>query len=148
MNNLSFSGAAAAISSVTGSSAGTSAPVTVPTAVADSVSGPAVQVSLASVAPSTSNPENPTSASVSATNSDTTASAAQPVPHAIRQLNHYLQSVNLELNYTQDPQGTHFVQVIDSKTHQVIRQIPDQVAIALAEDISLQMMSRAAGKNR
>ncbi len=71
---------------------------------------------------------------------------AAQVRRAVQQLNQYMQVVNRELNFTQDQAGTHFVQVIDPRTQQVLRQIPDKAAVALAEAIDAELMAHLAGK--
>lgn len=133
MGTLSIGGSTAGNITASGTTSGLPAPAPVPDPVPQT--SPAATVSLVSQAPQASAPS---------------PEPAQPaaVHQAVKQLNNYLQSVNLELNFTQDAQGTHFVQIVDTKTNQVVRQIPDKVAVALAEDINLQVMARAAGKSK
>ncbi len=150
MNNLSLAGNTAAAGLGTSSSSGlapvSSAPAPAPSATVQ----PAVQVNLVSLPPQNSAPAQPATAGSAASSSASSSQGPTPaqVQHAVQQLNQFLQSANFQLNFTQDNQGTHFVQIIDTQTHQVVRQIPDQVAVALAEDMSLQVMARAAGKTR
>ncbi len=150
MNNLSLAGNAAASGLSTSSSAGLAGTPPAPVPVGSSEVQPAVQVSLVSLPPSSSAaaPSSASGQSGSSPSSPSQAPTQAQVQHAVQQLNQFLQSANFQLNFTQDAQGTHFVQVIDTQTHQVVRQIPDQVAVALAEDMSLQVMARAAGKSR
>ncbi len=93
---------------------------------------PATRVDLTSVAVGTS--------------SDSSGVPAAQLQRAVQQLNQYMQVVNRELNFTQDHSGTHIIQVIDPRTHQVLRQIPDKAAVAMAEAIDAELMAHLASK--
>ncbi|NNM51820.1 MAG: hypothetical protein HKM02_06300 [Pseudomonadales bacterium] len=134
MSTLSIGGSGINIAGA-GTASGLPAPAPIPDPVPQAT--PAATVSLVSQAPQTQAPS-----------SSTSPAQVAAVQQAVKQLNNYLQSANFELNFSQDAQGTHFVQIVDTKTHQVVRQIPDKVAVALAEDINLQVMARAAGKSK
>ncbi len=120
---------------------------------------PAATVGSGSAAPSTPEPAplpasatpstkvDLTSVAVGSTSSSTGAPPAQ-VQRAVQQLNQYMQVVNRELNFTQDHSGTHFIQVIDPRTHQVLRQIPDKAAVAMAEAIDAELMAHLASNKK
>lgn len=58
------------------------------------------------------------------------------VDKAIAHLNDYMQSLNRDLQFEVDKKtGKVVVKVIDQKTHQVIQQIPDEVALRLARSL-------------
>jgi flagellar protein FlaG len=55
---------------------------------------------------------------------------------AVLQLNNYVQNVQRDLQFeVNDELGQTIVKVIDQKTQQVIRQIPDELALRLAEKL-------------
>ncbi len=55
---------------------------------------------------------------------------------AVSQLNDYVQSVSRDLQFEVDNKmGQTIVKVVDQETRQVIRQIPDEVALRLAEKL-------------
>jgi flagellar protein FlaG len=55
---------------------------------------------------------------------------------AVLQLNGYVQSVQRDLQFEVDNElGQTIVKVVDQKTQQVIRQIPDELALRLAEKL-------------
>ena len=58
------------------------------------------------------------------------------VEGAVTKLNDYVQSVKRDLQFNLDDEsGKTVITVIDSKTSDVIRQIPDDVALKLAQDL-------------
>jgi len=60
----------------------------------------------------------------------------ESVKDAITQLNDYVQSVQRDLQFQlDDDSGKTVVTVIDSQTSEVVRQIPDEVALRLARDL-------------
>lgn len=55
---------------------------------------------------------------------------------SVSQLNHYVQSVNRNLEFKLDNEtGQTVVKVVDRETDEVIRQIPDELALRLAEKL-------------
>ncbi|OEY65133.1 flagellar protein FlaG [Marinobacter sp. X15-166B] len=55
---------------------------------------------------------------------------------AVSQLNDYVQNVQRDLQFEVDHErGQTIVRVVDQQTQQVIRQIPDEVAVRLAENL-------------
>ena len=55
---------------------------------------------------------------------------------AVSKLNDYVQSVQRDLQFEVDNElGTTVVRVVDQETQEVIRQIPDEVALRLAENL-------------
>jgi len=60
----------------------------------------------------------------------------QGVREAITRLNDYVQSVQRDLQFQlDDTSGKTVVTVIDRQTSEVVRQIPDEVALRLAQDL-------------
>jgi flagellar protein FlaG len=60
----------------------------------------------------------------------------ETVRDAVTQLNDYVQSVQRDLQFQlDDSSGKTIVTVIDSQTSEVVRQIPDEVALKLAQDL-------------
>ncbi|WP_203300287.1 flagellar protein FlaG [Marinobacter sediminum] len=58
------------------------------------------------------------------------------VGSAVTQLNNYVQSVQRDLRFEIDKElGKTIVSVVDQETQKVIRQIPDDVALKLAENL-------------
>ena len=55
---------------------------------------------------------------------------------AVTQLNDYIQNVQRDLQFkTDDASGKTVVTVVDRQTSEVVRQIPDDVALSLAENL-------------
>lgn len=60
----------------------------------------------------------------------------ESVQEAVTRLNDYVQSVQRDLQFQlDDHSGKTVVTVIDSRTNEVVRQIPDDVALRLARDL-------------
>lgn len=60
----------------------------------------------------------------------------QQVKEAVTRLNDYVQSVQRDLQFQlDDDSGKTIVTVIDRQTSEVVRQIPDEVAVRLAQDL-------------
>ena len=58
------------------------------------------------------------------------------VTEAVTRLNDYVQSVQRDLQFQlDDTSGKTIVTVIDTQTSEVVRQIPDEVALKLAQDL-------------
>ncbi len=58
------------------------------------------------------------------------------VQAAVAQMNEYIQSTQRDLHFSYDKQlGQTVVQVLDRKTKEVIRQIPDEIFLRLAQDL-------------
>lgn len=79
------------------------------------------------------------------------AEAAKPVPvesvnsqaaqdkvqAAVAQMNEFIQSTQRDLNFTYDPSsGETVVKVLDRNTQEVIRQIPDEIFLRLAQQLT------------
>lgn len=65
-----------------------------------------------------------------------------PVEHAVSRLNAYAQSTQRDLNFTlDDDTGKTVVRVLDRGTGELIRQIPTEVAIHLAETLDTEPLS-------
>lgn len=61
----------------------------------------------------------------------------EKVQAAVAQMNEYIQSTQRDLNFTYDPgSGETVVKVLDRKTQEVIRQIPDEVFLHLAQQLT------------
>ena len=61
----------------------------------------------------------------------------QDVQRAVTKINDYVQSVQRDLRFSVDQElGQPIVQVIDSSTKKVIRQIPNEVVIRLARNLN------------
>jgi flagellar protein FlaG len=61
----------------------------------------------------------------------------EQVQAAVAQMNEYIQSTQRDLNFTYDPaSGDMVVRVIDRSTKEVIRQIPDQIFLRLAQSLA------------
>jgi len=59
------------------------------------------------------------------------------VTAAVTRLNDYVQNVQRSLEFSVDQQtGRTVIKVLDAETHQVIRQIPPQEVLALAQELS------------
>jgi len=60
----------------------------------------------------------------------------QQLEAAVTKLNDYIQNVQRDLEFkTDDASGKTIVTVIDRKTSEVVRQIPDDVALTLAQNL-------------
>ncbi|NVD34518.1 flagellar protein FlaG [Marinobacter lutaoensis] len=60
----------------------------------------------------------------------------EQLDEAVSQLNDYVQSVQRDLQFEVDNElGRTIVRVVDQETQEVIRQIPDEVALKLAEKL-------------
>jgi len=58
------------------------------------------------------------------------------VQAAVAQMNEYIQSTQRDLNFTYDPEsGETVVKVLDRATQEVIRQIPDEIFLRLAQHL-------------
>ncbi len=61
----------------------------------------------------------------------------QEVAQAVAQLNDYIQSVQRDLRFTLDEaSGRSVITVIDSQSNEVIRQIPEEVTLSLAQKLN------------
>jgi flagellar protein FlaG len=61
----------------------------------------------------------------------------EKVQAAVAQMNEFIQSTQRDLHFSYDPEsGNTIVRVIDRSTQEVIRQIPDQIFLKLAETLS------------
>ena len=61
----------------------------------------------------------------------------EQVQAAVKQMNEYIQSTQRDLNFTYDPaSGDMVVRVLDRATQEVIRQIPDQIFLRLAQSLA------------
>lgn len=57
------------------------------------------------------------------------------VQAAVAQMNEYIQSTQRDLNFSYDPEsGETVVKVLDRSTQEVIRQIPDEIFLRLAQN--------------
>ena len=62
--------------------------------------------------------------------------AQQDVKQAVTSLNDYVQNIERDLEFSlDDDSGKMVVTVIDKETSEVVRQIPDEVALRLAQDL-------------
>lgn len=60
----------------------------------------------------------------------------QQIQEAVAKLNDYIQSVQRDLEFNLDDEsGRVVVKVVDRKTSEVVRQIPDEVALKLAHNL-------------
>lgn len=63
-------------------------------------------------------------------------SADADVTQAVTRLNQYVQSIERELNFSVEKEtGKTIVKVIDSRTNEVIRQLPSETAIAISKQV-------------
>ena len=61
----------------------------------------------------------------------------EQVQAAVAQMNEYIQSTQRDLNFTYDPEsGETVVKVLDRETQEVIRQIPDEIFLRLAQQLA------------
>jgi flagellar protein FlaG len=80
------------------------------------------------------------------------AVAAKPIPHetvnsqalqekvqaAVAQMNEYIQSTQRDLNFSYDPDsGETVVKVLDRNTQEIIRQIPNEIFLRLAQQMAI-----------
>lgn len=64
----------------------------------------------------------------------------EKVQAAVAQMNEFIQSTQRDLHFSYDAEsGNTIVKVIDRNTQEVIRQIPDQIFLKLAETLDPQM---------
>jgi len=72
--------------------------------------------------------------------SDTSAVNSQDVKQAAEKLNEYVQVIRRDLKFSVDEDtGRTIVKVIDSRTGELIRQIPDEEVIAISKLVSEQL---------
>jgi flagellar protein FlaG len=72
------------------------------------------------------------------------AKAAQQVDKAVEQLNDYVQTLQRDLRFSVDEElGRAIVHVVDSKTQEVIRQIPNETALRLARNLNQILQKQA-----
>lgn len=63
----------------------------------------------------------------------------EKVQAAVAQMNEYIQSTQRDLNFSYDPDsGETVVKVLDRTTQEVIRQIPDETFLRLAQRMSIE----------
>lgn len=63
----------------------------------------------------------------------------EKVQAAVAQMNEYIQSTQRDLNFTYDPNsGETVVKVLDRTTQEVIRQIPDEIFLRLAQRLDIE----------
>ncbi|MFC3115499.1 flagellar protein FlaG [Cellvibrio fontiphilus] len=61
----------------------------------------------------------------------------EQVQAAVAQMNEYIQSTQRDLNFSYDPEsGETVVKVLDRETQEVIRQIPDEIFLRLAQQLT------------
>lgn len=64
----------------------------------------------------------------------------EKVQAAVAQMNEYIQSTQRDLNFTYDPDsGETVVKVLDRVTQEVIRQIPDEIFLRLAQQMNIEL---------
>jgi flagellar protein FlaG len=64
----------------------------------------------------------------------------EKVQAAVAQMNEYIQSTQRDLNFTYDPNsGETVVKVLDRATQEVIRQIPDEIFLRLAQQLDIEL---------
>lgn len=64
----------------------------------------------------------------------------EKVQAAVAQMNEYIQSTQRDLNFTYDPSsGETVVKVLDRATQEVIRQIPDEIFLRLAQQLDIEL---------
>lgn len=98
--------------------------------------GGASQIGLSESPPAARNPgkNRPTEATSSGAELSQTQAQKPNVEQAAKQLTKFVSTIRPELNFTVDEaSGTHVVRVIDSSTKEVIRQIPSEEAIQMAQ---------------
>lgn len=63
----------------------------------------------------------------------------EKVQAAVAQMNEYIQSTQRDLNFSYDPNsGETVVKVLDRATQEVIRQIPDEIFLRLAQRLDIE----------
>lgn len=68
-----------------------------------------------------------------------TQAIEERVQAAVAQMNEYIQSTQRDLNFSYDPDsGETVVKVLDRSTQEVIRQIPDETFLRLAQRMSIE----------
>ncbi len=74
---------------------------------------------------------------VAAKSSAVADESREQVAQAVAQLNDYIQSVQRDLKFTLDEEsGRSVITVIDSQSNKVIRQIPEEVTLSLAQKLN------------
>jgi len=69
---------------------------------------------------------------------NTVEASAEKVSAAVAQMNEYIQSTQRDLRFSIDREsGETIVKVLDRQTQEVIRQIPDDVFLKLAQNLSV-----------
>jgi flagellar protein FlaG len=80
---------------------------------------------------------NSVPAAASPESQDQTAASAAAISRAVTQLNDYVQTINRELQFSVDEASGHTViKVLDALSGKVIRQIPGDEALALAQTVT------------
>lgn len=80
--------------------------------------------------------EKPTQAESAKVSNDNQNQQKQQVQEAVAKLNDYIQSVQRDLEFNLDDEsGRVVVKVVDRNTNEVVRQIPDEVALKLAHNL-------------
>lgn len=80
--------------------------------------------------------EKPTQAQSAKVSNDSQNQQKQQVQEAVAKLNDYIQSVQRDLEFNLDDEsGRVVVKVVDRNTNEVVRQIPDEVALKLAHNL-------------
>lgn len=75
-------------------------------------------------------------ATVKETTTDSKAEVGERVKAAVAQMNEYIQSTQRDLTFSYDEaSGETIVKVLDRNTQDVIRQIPDEIFLKIAQDI-------------
>jgi flagellar protein FlaG len=70
---------------------------------------------------------------------DVNADISQRVQAAVAQMNEYIQSTQRDLHFSYDPEaGETVIRVLDRVTQDVIRQIPDEIFLKLAQGIDFE----------
>jgi flagellar protein FlaG len=81
-------------------------------------------------------PQALSSADQAAQAREASGSQKEKLSSAVSQLNDYVQNVQRDLQFEVDTElGQTIVKVVDQKTQQVIRQMPDELALRLAEKL-------------
>jgi len=96
----------------------------------------AAVVSNAPAASKVAQPQTLSLADQAAQAKDAQESRKEQLSSAVSQLNSYVQNVQRDLQFEVDSElGQTIVRVVDQKTQQVIRQMPDELALRLAEKL-------------
>lgn len=89
-----------------------------------------------SPAASVAQPKNLNSADQAAQAQEAQEAQKEKLSGAVSQLNDYVQNVQRDLQFEVDNElGQTIVRVVDQETQKVIRQIPDELALRLAENL-------------